>query len=188
MDFATHLPRTQQKHDAVWVIVDRLTKSAHFLAVRMAFTLKRFCLLYIREIVRLHGVPVSIVLDRDSRFTTHFWKSFQKAMGTRLTMSTTFRPQTDGQSERTIQVLEDMLRACVRVEKHLPLVEFSYNNSYQASIQIVPYEDLYGRPCRSSLCWTEVGESFITGPDLIRDTSEKVSLIRQRLLTAQSRQ
>ena len=96
MDFVTHLPRTPQRHDAVWVIVDRLTKSAHFLAVRMTFTLERFCRLYIREIVRLHGVPVSIVSDRDPRFTAHFWKSFQKAMGTGLTMSTTFHPQTDG--------------------------------------------------------------------------------------------
>ena len=131
--------------------------------------------------------------DRDPRFTAHFWKSFQKAMGTRLMMSTSFHPQTDGQSERTIQVLEDILRACVldhkgSWEKHLPLVEFAYNNSYQASIQMAPYEALYGRPCRSPLCWTEVGESSITGPDMIRDTSEKVSLIRQRLLTAQSRQ
>ena len=90
MDFVTHFPRTPQGHDAVWVIVDRLTKLVHFLAVLMTFTFERFCWLYIREIVRLHGVPVSIVSDRDPRFTTHFWKSFQKAMGTRLTMSTTF--------------------------------------------------------------------------------------------------
>ena len=109
MDFVTHLPQTPQGHDAVWVIVGRLTKSTHFLAVRMTFTLERFFRLYIREIVQLHGVPVSIVLDKDPRFTMHFWKSFQKAMGTRLTMSTAFHPQTDGQSERTIQVLEDML-------------------------------------------------------------------------------
>ena len=102
MDFVTHLPRTLQGHDAVWVIVDRLTKSAHFLAVQMTFTLERFYRLYIREIVRLHGVPVSIVSDRDPRFMTHFWKSFQKAMGTRLTMSTAFHPQTYGKSERTI--------------------------------------------------------------------------------------
>ena len=115
MDFVTYLPRTQQRHDAVWVIVDRITKSAHFLAVWMTFSLERFCRLYIREIVRLHVVPVSIVSDRDPRFTAHFWKSFQKAICTRLTMSTTFHPQTDGQSERTIQVLEDMLRACVLI-------------------------------------------------------------------------
>ena len=113
-------------------------------------------------------------------------------MGTRLMMSTAFHPQTDGQSERTIQVLEDMLRAFVLDHKgswveHFSLLEFTYNNSYQESIQMAPYEALYGRPCKSPLCWTEVGESSITVPDLIRDTSEKVSLIRQRLLTAQSR-
>ena len=151
MDFVTHLPRTPRRHDAEWVIVDQLTKSAHFLVVRMTFTLEELCRLYIREIFRLHGVPVSIVSDRDPRFTTHFWKSFQKAMGTQLTMSTTFHLQTDGQLERTIQVLENMLRACVldhkdSWEEHLPLVEFTYNNSYQASIQMAPYEALYGRP------------------------------------------
>ena len=114
-------------------------------------------------------------------------------MGTQLSMSIAFHPQTDGQLERTIQILEDMLRACVldlkgSWEEHFPLVEFAYNNSYQVSIQMAPYEALYGRPCRSPICWTEVGESFITGLDLIRDTSEKVGMIRKRLLTAQSQQ
>ena len=104
MDFVTHFPLTSRKYDAVWVIVDRLTKSAHFLAVQMTFTLEEFYRLYIREIVRLHGVPVSIVSDRDPRFTTQFWKSFQKAIGTQLWMSTAFHPQTDGQSEWIIQI------------------------------------------------------------------------------------
>ena len=111
MDFVTHLPRTSPKHDAVWVIVDQLTKLAHFLVVQMAFTLEEFYRLYIREIVRLHGVSVSIVSDCDPRFTTLFWKSFQRAMGTQLMMSTAFHPQTDDQLERTIQVLEDMRNA-----------------------------------------------------------------------------
>ena len=117
MDFVTHLPRILQWHDAVWVIVDRLTKSTHFLAVWMTFTLEEFGRLYIREIVRLHGVLVYIVSDRDRdqdpRFTTHFLKSFQRDMGTQLMMSTAFHPQKDGQSERTIQILEEILRACV---------------------------------------------------------------------------
>ena len=151
MDFVTHL-WTLRRHDVVWVIVDRLTKSTHFLAVRITFTLEEFCWLYIREIVRLHGVPVSIESDRDPWFTTYFWKSFQKAMGTQLMMSTAFQPQIDGQSKMTIQVLEDMLRACVldhkgSWEEHLPLVEFAYYNSYQTSIQMTPYESLYGRSC-----------------------------------------
>ena len=97
----------------MWVTVDRLTKSAHFLAVRMTFTLEEFYRLYIREIVWLHGVPISVVLYWDPRFTTHFWKSFQRAMGTQLMMSAVFHPEKDGQLERTIQTLEDRLWACV---------------------------------------------------------------------------
>ena len=136
---------------------------------------------------------MSIVSNRDPKFTAHFWKSFQMAIGTQLTMRTAFHLQTNGQSKRTIQILEDMLRACVldhkgSWEEHLLVVKFAYNNSYQASIQIPPYEALYGRPCRSPICWTEVRESSITGPDLIRDTSKKVGLIHQCLLTTQSRQ
>ena len=113
MDFVTHLPCTSRGHDLVWVIVDRLTKLAHFLVMLMTFTLEAFCRLYIQEIIRLHGVPVSIVSDRDPKFTT-FWKSFLLAIGTQLVMSTAFHPQMNSQSERTIQTLEDMLRACVQ--------------------------------------------------------------------------
>ena len=119
--------------------MNRLTKSTHFLTVQMTFTLEEFCRLYVMEIVWLYGVPVSIVSDRDPRFMAHLWRSFQRVMGTRLMMSTTFHPQTDDQPEKTIETLEDMLRACVldlkgSWEEHLPLVEFAYNNSYQASI------------------------------------------------------
>ena len=110
----------------------------------------------------------------------------QKALGTRLNFSTTFHPQTDGQSERTIQTLEDMLRACVLDLKgswasHLPLVEFAYNNSYHSSIKAAPYEALYGRKCRSPMCWDEVGERKLLGPDIIQRTCEKVYMIRDRL-------
>ena len=135
MDFVTGLPRTQRQHDAIWVIVDLLTKSAHFLPVNVEDSLEKLAQLYVDEIVRLHGVPVSIVSDRDPRFTSRFWPSLQIALGTRLHFSTTFHPQTDGQSERTIQTLEDMLRACVMEfrgswDTHLALMEFAYNNSY----------------------------------------------------------
>ena len=156
----------------------------------MTFTLEELCRLYIQEIVQLHGVPVSIVLNRDPRFMTYFWESFQQVMGPRLMMSTTFHPHRDGQSERTIQTLEDMLQTCIldlkgSCEEPLPLVEFAYNNSYHASIHMAPYEALYGRPCRSLVCWTKVGERTTTGPELVRETSEKVHLIRKRLFTAQ---
>ena len=113
--------------------------------------------LYVREIVRLHGVPLSIVSDRDSRFTSRFWWSLQKALGTELRLSTTFHPQTDGQSDRMIQIMENMLKACVldfqgSWMEHLPLIEFAYNNSFQSSIGMAPYEALYGRLCRSPMC------------------------------------
>jgi hypothetical protein len=139
MDFVCGLPRTSTNHDAIWVVVDRLTKSTHFISIRMNYSLDKLVEIYVNEIVRLHGVPVSIVSDRDPRFTSRFWGSLQKALGTKLNFSTAFHPQTDGQSERTIQILEDMLRACVLDFKgswidHLNLVEFAYNNSYQASI------------------------------------------------------
>ena len=135
MDFVTGLPMTFNKNNAIWVIVDRLTKSAHFIPVRTDFSLEKLTKLYIRDIVKLHGVPVSIISDRDPRFTSWHWVSLQKALGMRLDLSTTHHPQTDGQSERTIQTLEDMLRCCIldfggNWDDHLPLVEFTYNNSY----------------------------------------------------------
>ena len=134
--------------------------------------MERLVKLYINEIVARHGVPTSIISDRDSRFTSRFWQTLQTALGTRLDMSTAYHPQTDGQSERTIQTLEDMLRACVidfggSWDTHLPLVEFSYNNSYHSSIGVAPFEALYGRKCRSPLSWTEVGDSQLTGPEII---------------------
>ena len=157
MDFITGLPKTPTGCDTIWVIVDRLTKSAHFLAIKESDKMERLTRIYMKEVVSRHGVPVSIISDRDSRFTSHFWKSLQSALGTRLDMSTAYHPQTDGQSERTIQTLEDMLRACLldfgkSWEPHLPLVEFSYNNSYHASIKAAPFEALYGKKCRSPLC------------------------------------
>ncbi|GJT69485.1 putative reverse transcriptase domain-containing protein [Tanacetum coccineum] len=149
--------------------------------------------LYIKEIVSRHGVPISIISDRDSHFTSRFWQSLQSALGTQLDMSTTYHPKTDGQSERTIQTLEDMLRACVidfrkGWEKHLPLVEFSYNNSYHASIKAAPFKALYGRKCRSPVCWAEVGDVQLTGPEIIHETTEKIVQIRQRLQAARDRQ
>ncbi|GJS57908.1 putative reverse transcriptase domain-containing protein [Tanacetum coccineum] len=193
MDFITKLPRSSQGFDTIWVIVDRLTKSAHFLPIRENDPLDKLARLYLNRIVARHGIPASIICDRDGRFTSNFWRSFQKALGTDISMSTAYHPETDGQSERTIQTLEDMLRACVidfgkGWVKHLPLAEFSYNNSYHASIKAAPYEALYGRKCRSPICWAEVGEAQLTGPELIQETTEKIVLIKQRMQAAQDRQ
>ncbi|GJY10281.1 putative reverse transcriptase domain-containing protein [Tanacetum coccineum] len=183
MDFVTKLPRTSNGHDTIWVIVDRLTKSAHFIPTRETDSMETLTRLYIKEIVSRHGVPISIISDRDSHFTSRFWQSLQNALGTQLDMSTAYHPETDGQSERTIQTLEDMLRACVidfgkGWEKHLPLVEFSYNNSYHASIKAAPFEALYGRKCRSPVCWAKVGDVQLTTS--IRTIIEKCLLNRVR--------
>jgi len=149
MDFITGLPRTLHGYNSIWVIVDRLTKSAHFLPVKDRYTVDRYAELYLTKIVCLHGVPKSIVSDRGPQFTAQFWKSLHDAMGTDLTFSTAYHPQTGGQTERVNQILEDMLRSCAIIygkgwDECLPFAEFSYNNNYQASIGMSPFEALYG--------------------------------------------
>ncbi|KAM0058195.1 putative nucleotidyltransferase, Ribonuclease H [Helianthus debilis subsp. tardiflorus] len=193
MDFITKLPKTRHGNDTIWVIVDRLTKSAHFLPIKETHNSDKLAQLYVDKIVALHGVPVAIISDRDARYTSHFWRSFQRSLGTRLNFSTAYHPQTDGQSERTIQTLEDMLRACVidlggSWDDHLPLIEFSYNNSYHTSIQAAPFEALYGRRCRTPVCWAEVGEAQLSGPDIVLETTDKIIQIRDRLKAARDRQ
>nr|GEW35218.1 putative reverse transcriptase domain-containing protein [Tanacetum cinerariifolium] len=193
MDFIIGLLRTPSGYDSIWVIVDRLTKSAHFLPVKTTDSMEKLTQLYLKEVVYRHGVPISIISDKDSKFTSRFWRSLQEPLGTRLDISTAYHPETDGQSERIIQTLEDMLRACVidfgrSWDRHLPLAEFSYNNSYHASIKAAPFEALYGQKCRSPVGWSEVGDSQLTGSELIRETNEKIVQIKNRLLTARSRQ
>ncbi|KAD3066970.1 hypothetical protein E3N88_34850 [Mikania micrantha] len=193
MDFITKLPRTSSGYDSIWVIIDRLTKSAHFLPIRETYKMEKLARLYIDEIVVRHGVPLSIISDRDSRFTSRFWQSLQQSLGTSVNLSTAYHPQTDGQSERTIQTLEDMLRTCIldfggSWDTHLPLIEFSYNNGYHSSIGCAPFEAIYGRKCRSPICWTEVGDNRITGPELIQETTDKIAQIQQRLQATRSLQ
>nr|GFC39510.1 reverse transcriptase domain-containing protein [Tanacetum cinerariifolium] len=156
-------------------------------------SIEKLAELYLKKIVCRHGVPVSVISDRDSLFTSRFWVSLQKALGTQLDLSTAYHPKTDGQSERTIQTLEDMLQACVidfgsSWDKYLPLLEFSYNNSYHASIKAAPFEALYRQKCRSPICWNEVEESQLSSPELVRETTKKIVQIKNRLLTARSRQ
>ena len=175
------------------MIVDRLTKSTHFLAMKTTDSMNSLAKLYIQEIVRLHGIPLSIVFDKDPKFTSQFWKSLQRALYTQLNFSTIFHPQTDGQSERVIQILEDMLRACVldfggNWADYLPLVEFAYNNNFQPSICMAPYEALYKRPCRSPLCRIKMGESRFLGPKIVQETIEKIQIIKEKLKIAQDRQ
>ncbi|KAD5508215.1 hypothetical protein E3N88_15918 [Mikania micrantha] len=157
MNFITKLPRNPSACDTIWVIVDRLTKSAHFLAIKENDKMEKLTRIYVKEVVSHHGMPISIISDRDARFTSNFWKSLQKLLGMWLDMSTAYHPQTDGHSEHTIQTLEDKLRACVvdfgnNWETHVPLVEFSYNNSYHTSIKAAPFEALYCQKCRPPIC------------------------------------
>ncbi|GKD00689.1 putative reverse transcriptase domain-containing protein [Tanacetum coccineum] len=156
-------------------------------------SMEKLTQLYLNEVGCRHGVLILIISDQDSHFTSRFWRSLQKALGMNLDMSTAYHPQTDDQIEMNIQTLKDMLCACVidfgsSWDRHLPLVEFSYNNSYHASIKVAPYKALYGQKCRSPVCWSEVGDSQLTGPELISETTEKIIQIKNRLLTARSRQ
>ncbi|KAA3461953.1 DNA/RNA polymerases superfamily protein [Gossypium australe] len=189
IDFVSGLPLYPKKKDAIWVIVDRLTKSDHFIPVRTDYSLDKLVELSISEILRLHGVPLSIVSDRDPRFTSRFWKKLQEALGTKLHFSTAFHPQMDGQSEWIIQILEDMLRCCILEfkstwEKHLSSIEFAYNNSFQYSIKVALYEALYGRKRRTPLYWTKLSENKIHGVDLIKETEQKVKVIHDSLKAA----
>ncbi|GJZ73115.1 putative reverse transcriptase domain-containing protein [Tanacetum coccineum] len=193
MDFVTKLPKMASGQDTIWVVVDRLTKSAHFLPIKETDSMEKLTRQYLKEVVSRHTVPVSIISDRDSKFTSHFWKSLNEALGTQLDMSTAYHPQIDGQSERTIQTLEDMLRACVMDfgkgwDKNLPLIEFSYNNSYHTSIKAAPFEALYGRKCRSPIYWAEVGDAQLTGPEIVYETTEKIIQIKHRLQASRDRQ
>jgi hypothetical protein len=193
MDFIVGLPRSRHGNDAIWVITDRLTKVAHFIPVKTTHTTQKLAKLYLSRIVCLHGVPKTIISDRGTQFVSRFWDHLQQALGTQLVFSTAYHPQTGGQTERVNQILEDMLRACVLTygtswEESLPYAEFAYNNSYQASLQMAPFEALYGRRCHTPLNWSETGDSRIFGPDMLKEAEEKVKLIRDRLKTAQSRQ
>ncbi|WMV09139.1 hypothetical protein MTR67_002524 [Solanum verrucosum] len=156
MDFIVGFSRTRRQHDSIWLIVDRMTKSSHFIPVKVSFLAEDYTKFYIKEIVKLHGVPSSIISDRGTKFTSHFWEAFQKGLGYKVKLSTAFHPQTDGQAEHTIQTLEDMLRACVKDfqgswDDHLSLIEFAYNNNYHSSIAMAPFKALYGSRYRSPI-------------------------------------
>ncbi|GJS97471.1 putative reverse transcriptase domain-containing protein [Tanacetum coccineum] len=155
MDFVTKFPKTATGQDTIWVIIDRLTKSAHFLPMREDDTLEKLTRQYLKEVVSNHGVPVLIISDRDGKFTSHFWKSLNKALGW---------------------------------DRHLSLVEFLYNNSYHTSIKAAQFKVLYGHKCRSPICWAEVGDSQLTGPEIIHETTEKIVQIKSRIQAARDHQ
>jgi hypothetical protein len=193
MDFITKLPRTNKQHDSIMVVVDKLTKVAHFILVKLTHKATNIVDVYMREIARLHGIPKTIVSDRDPKFTSKFWKGLFNGFGTNLNFSTTYHPETDGQTERVNQVIEDMLRMYVmdkpsKWEDYLHLVEFAYNNGYQASLKMSPFEALYGRKCNTPVSWDNPVDRAVVGPELLREMEEKMLKIKQNLKAAQDRQ
>jgi hypothetical protein len=193
INFITGLPRTPRGYDSIWVIVDRLNKVAHFIPVKTTYMISQLLELYMVRIMSLHSVPKKIVSDRGPHFTSRLWKSFHENSDTNLKFSLAYHPQTDGQTERTNQVLEDMLRACALQhgsswDKSLPCAEFSYNNSYQASLKMSPFETLYGRKCRTPLYWDKTRGRQFFGPELIQEVEDQVCIIKENLRVAQTRQ
>jgi hypothetical protein len=193
MDFITGLPLTKKHKDMIWVIIDRLTKSAHFFAVNQRDSAKKLVEIHVKEIVSKHGVPKKIVSDRGSVFTSAFWGKLHAALGSQLDFNTAYHPQTGGQTERMNQILEDMLRSCAldfggSWDEHLPLAEVSYNNSYQSSLKAAPFEVLYGRKCRSPICWFEPGSNNDFETNFIKEKQDIIDIIRDGLKIAQSHQ
>jgi hypothetical protein len=193
MDFIVGLPRTRVGYDSIWVVVDRLTKSAHFIPVKTSYNSAVLAELYMSQIVCLHGVPKKIVSDRGTQFTSHFWQQLHEALGTHLNFSSTYHPQTDGKTKITNQILEYLLRACALQDqfgwdKRLPYAEFSYNNSYQVSLKMSPFQALYGRSCRTPLQWDQPREKQVFGPDILLKAKEHIKMVRENLKIALSRQ
>jgi transposase InsO family protein len=164
MDFITGLPRTNKQHDSIMVVVEKLTKVAHFVLVKTTHTMTNIAEIFMKEIARLHGIPRTIVLHKDTKFTSNFWRELFKGFGTNLNFITTYHPQTDGKIERVNQIIQDMLRMYVmdkpsKWEYYLHLVDFGYNNGYQVSLRMRPFEALYDRKCNTPERWDNTKDS-----------------------------
>jgi hypothetical protein len=191
MDFNMCLPLTARKFDLIWVIMDGLSKSTHFIPVHTCYDVRRYAEIYIARVLCLHGVPKTIISDRGSQFVARFWEQLHGSLETHLIHSSIYHPEKDGQTERVNQILDDMLRACVLEhqgswDQNLPWVEFSYNNSYQESLKMAPFEVLYGRRCCTPLNWIEPGEKVIFGLDLVEEVEATVHRIQENLKAAKS--
>jgi hypothetical protein len=166
------LPMTAHKFDSIWAIVDRLSKSVHFISINTKYRVEKYAKIYITHVLCLHWVPKTIISDWGSQFIARFWEQLHVSLGTHLIHSSNYHAQTDGQTKWVNQILEDMLGACVLEhqeswDKNLPHAKFSYNNSYQESLKMAPFEVLYGHRCNTPLNWIEPGEKVIFGPDLV---------------------
>jgi hypothetical protein len=193
MVFIVGLPRTQSGYDSIWVIMDRQTKVAHFIPVKTTYSGPQLAELYMSRIVYVHGVPKKLVSDRGTQFTSRFWERLHESLDTQLHFSSAYHPQTDGQTERVNQIIEDMLRACALQyrrswDKSLSYAKFSYNNSYQESLKMASFKMLYGHRCQTLLFWKGTGERKVFGPDILQDAEKQVRMLRENLRVAQLRQ
>jgi hypothetical protein len=173
MDFITGLPTSTKQNDTIMVVVDKLSRSAHFIPVKLTCKEIDIANIFMKEIFKLHCMPKKIVSDGDTKFTSNFWKSLMAGLETKLLFSTAYHPQTDGQTERVNQILEYMLRMHVmhqpkKWEDYLPLVEFTYNNGYQESLKTSPFEVLYGRPCNTLVSWNNPVNKITIGPNMLK--------------------
>jgi hypothetical protein len=192
MDFIIDLPKTIKVHDAIMVVVDKLSKEAHFIPIKYTFESIDVANIFMKEIFRLHGFPKTIISDRDAKFTSNLWKSLFASLEMQLAFSMTCHPQTNGQNKRVNKVLEDMLRMHVmhrpkQWEEYLPLVELAYKNGYQESLKTSPFEVLYGRKCRVSISLDSLVEKITLGPELLKEMEEAIVKIKQNFKIAQDR-
>eukprot|EP00253_Pinus_taeda_P019762 PITA_19762 len=188
--FITRLPKSRKKNDSIMVVVDKLSESAHFIIVQSTYRAVQIANIFMQNIFKLHEIPKMIISNQDVKFTSAFLKSLFEGLGTQLHFSTTYHPQTDGHTERVDKVVEDMLRMYVmqqpaKWEDYLHLVEFAYNNEYHASLQMSPFEVLYGRKCMTSLCWSGLKDKLLLGSNMLEEMKEMVKKVRINLKVAQ---
>eukprot|EP00253_Pinus_taeda_P012980 PITA_12980 len=193
MDFITGLSKSKKTNDSIMVVVDKLSKSAHFILVQSTYRAAQIANIFMQNIFKLHGLPKVIISDRDVKFTSAFWRTLFEGLGTQLSFSTAYHPQTDGQTERVNQVVEDMLRSYVmqqptRWEEYLHLVEFAYNNGYHSSLKMSSFEVLYGRKCRTPSSWGGPKDKFLLGLEMLEEMEVMVKKVRANLKMAQDRQ
>jgi hypothetical protein len=179
MDFITGLPRTTKLHDLIMVVVDKITKAAHFIPLKTTHKAIDVVDIFMKEVARLHKIPKTIVSDREPKFTSNLSKGLFKGFRTNLNFSTTYHPESDGQTERVNRVIEDILRMYVmdkpsRWEDYLHLVEFAYNNGYHASLKMSPFEALYGRKCNTPVSWDNLADREVVGLELLKEMEDQM--------------
>jgi hypothetical protein len=192
MDFITRLPEISKQHDSIMVVVDKLTKAAYFIPLKTTHKSADVVNIFVKEIARLHGIPKTIVSERDPKFTSNLWKGLFKGFGTNRNFSTTYHSESDGKTERVNKVIEDMLRMYVmdkpsKWEDYLHLVEFSYNNGYQASLKMSPVEAIYGRKCNTLVSWDNPVDKAVVGPEFLKEMEKQMLKIKQNLKVARDR-